>query len=970
MFLPLVAALLVQRLLTVRSMRKHQVRLRGGGICMSKTASVPLDTRPPERLRMQVEADKTAQAKAAAEAETERLRMQVEAAFDARQQRLEAVTGASSPVAGSLEALYRQIGHEVPRNARDKWKEKLDAPPTLELKPRNAEQDMCILRGKLGEKGAAVRIEVVREDKRIVCFLLSSTFTDTASERNLLIADVVPYLQQYARKYNFDFRLVEMRWGIRAEASSAHQTSEICMAELERCQRESQGFSYVFLGCQKYGFRPFPAKIPKAVFEDLRKKMPAEDQGLVDKCYRLDTNVYEAIAAGAEDTTGSSSNSMKTGTLNEWHYGAADSVLGPVYVLQSSERFGKDWWPMFEQMQVAFRKAARQLWPEKDGLLRDPHSQAFLKKFFISVTEEEFSRGLLWLSEKDQRENTLVFRRTIDDLASNASNEAGKPWLFMDVKDSAVDTEAQTFLREQLEMVPKHVETITYDPIKWGPGIVHDNPKHAAYLRHFLDDFTDKFIGSICAGAQKLAVALDAVVEETRQQLRFALVRSEGYISTNSTRRVEDAAETYLRSGADTSTALVIYGRSGAGKTYLLSRVMAQCLDARAAGGCVVIRFLGTTPRSSNVHALLTSLCGQLRRVYGKEAAVPSDFANLRVYFAEAVMEWPSAEQPLTLFIDSVDQLDDSNAGRRLEWLPVTRLPAHVKLVVSTLPDYPAEFQCLSILKDKLGDKVDSQLVEVEVISEPETVLMHLLRLQGRTLTAGQRQHVLDAFDKRKDTDAAGTPLWLTIVAQAVSAWTSYDGLDCADGVPFAIAPAVRTLITDLFGRLVVAHGEALVRAALAYITLAENGVSETELNHLLSLLDDVLNSVYQWWVPPVRIVPPLLVTRLLTDLAPYLTRRGDGSGAELVSWYHRQFWEAASAWLFEAGEDGKEDGKRIKQQCHRQLADFFAGRWAGTSKPYSDGLRECVQRPQFFPGEVCCRCCRFSAAVFLLLFC
>ena len=51
--------------------------------------------------------------------------------------------------------------------------------------------------------------------------------------------------------------------------------------------------------------------------------MPAEDQGLVDKCYRLDTNVYE----GAEDTTGSSSNSMKTGTLNEWHYGAADSVL-------------------------------------------------------------------------------------------------------------------------------------------------------------------------------------------------------------------------------------------------------------------------------------------------------------------------------------------------------------------------------------------------------------------------------------------------------------------------------------------------------------------------------------------------------------------------------------------------------------------------------------------------------------------
>ena len=55
--------------------------------------------------------------------------------------------------------------------------------------------------------------------------------------------------------------------------------------------------------------------------------MPAEDQGLVDKCYRLDTNVYDAVAAGAEDTTGLSSNSMKTGALHEWHYGAADGVL-------------------------------------------------------------------------------------------------------------------------------------------------------------------------------------------------------------------------------------------------------------------------------------------------------------------------------------------------------------------------------------------------------------------------------------------------------------------------------------------------------------------------------------------------------------------------------------------------------------------------------------------------------------------
>ena len=72
-----------------------------------------------------------------------------------------------------------------------------------------------------------------------------------------------------------------------------------------------------------------------------------------------------------------------------------------------------------------------------------------------------------------------------------------------------------------------------------------------------------------------------------------------------------------------------------------------------------------------------------------------------------AVTEWPSPDQPLTLFIDSVDQLNDSNGGRRLDWLPVTGLPAHVRLVVSTLPDY-SEFQCLSILRAKLADSAGS----------------------------------------------------------------------------------------------------------------------------------------------------------------------------------------------------------------------------------------------------------------------
>lgn len=57
-------------------------------------------------------------------------------------------------------------------------------------------------------------------------------------------------------------------------------------------------------------------------------------------------------------------------------------------------------------------------------------------------------------------------------------------------------------------------------------------------------------------------------------------------------------------------------------------------------------------------------------------------------------------------------------------------------------------------------------------------------------------------------------------------------------------------------------HGRLLVFHALAYITAARSGLSETELEDLISLDDKVLDDVYQYHLPPVRRIPPLLWTR------------------------------------------------------------------------------------------------------------
>jgi hypothetical protein len=177
---------------------------------------------------------------------------------------------------------------------------------------------------------------------------MSSTFTDTEWERNLLISDVLSYLAELARKYGLELRLAEMPWGIRKEAKSENQTSEICMNELERCQRESLGLFYVFLACQKYGFRPFAPKILEGIFASLRDKMSADDAALVDKCFELDTNVYVPPARAHADDG-----------LNEWRHGGPDSLPG--FVLKSSTCIEDE---VAFEMQVAFRKAERQVWPD------------------------------------------------------------------------------------------------------------------------------------------------------------------------------------------------------------------------------------------------------------------------------------------------------------------------------------------------------------------------------------------------------------------------------------------------------------------------------------------------------------------------------------------------------------------------------------------------------------------------------
>ena len=53
------------------------------------------------------------------------------------------------------------------------------------------------------------------------------------------------------------------------------------------------------------------------------------------------------------------------------------------------------------------------------------------------------------------------------------------------------------------------------------------------------------------------------------------------------------------------------------------------------------------------------------------------------------------------------------------------------------------------------------------------------------------------------------------------------------------------------------------------------------------------MKKYFQYHLPPTRRIPPLLWTRVRSDLPGYLSD-SEADGVSVINWYHRQFRDAA----------------------------------------------------------------------------
>lgn len=123
-----------------------------------------------------------------------------------------------------------------------------------------------------------------------------STFEDFILERDELHKRVFPKLGSLCNEHGCELQVIDLRWGIREEASLDHRTIEICFEEIARCREAPRRSLFLVLLGDRYGWRPLPAEIPLEEFRELLRCAPeGRGEEMLQRWYRCDQNAVPPV---------------------------------------------------------------------------------------------------------------------------------------------------------------------------------------------------------------------------------------------------------------------------------------------------------------------------------------------------------------------------------------------------------------------------------------------------------------------------------------------------------------------------------------------------------------------------------------------------------------------------------------------------------------------------------------------------
>ncbi|XP_067288484.1 NACHT domain- and WD repeat-containing protein 1 [Pseudorasbora parva] len=671
----------------------------------------------------------------------------------------------------------------------------------------------------------------------------------------------------------------------------------------------------------QYGHRPIPHLIPETEFESLVSKLSKDSESLtlLNQWFSKDSNSVPPTYI------------LQPITAHYPHYNEKGSESGKLH-----DNDVISWNLTESRLLQALRTAAQQA--ERDGDISVDHKH----KFFKSVLEYEMEHGFL----KTQRDaSAVLFIRELPRLSKRECKKNFAKFLLDVTADGLLDTEARELLADLKQRI---CNTGRLQPLcmELSKGAMDPSRKeHKEYLGKLCEQITSQMKELISRNALKTSGGCDTVHPGwswLKQELFHHAMLSDEKSSVFKGRDsiLGKICITMWESNNACHEPLLVHGASGVGKTALLCKLAHEMRGVVDHRGVVVLRLLGTSPLSSDVDSVLRGICLQVCGALGLQFPHPH-IANTHeelVRFFHFMLEDVSKQgDTLLLILDSVDQLLEANKPPKLDWIPKA-IPPNVHIVLSTSDDFVEK--CKSLVS------AEQNLFRVELFNDDQgkDIIDAYMSAAGRKLTSEQLDTILHSFQQ------SGSPLHLKLILDIAKQWSSWTSMSSVH-----LGVSAQEVMTQFLQSLEENHGKKLVSHALSFILISRHGLSEAELQDVLSLDNDVLAEIYKYWLPPSHTLlrfPRLHWSRLRHDLRAHLVERWEG-GVILLGFAHRQFTELVRKRYL---------SRNVKADMHSILAEYFSGQWSqGQLRPILlpslttllNADRKVPPQPLWFTGEV-----------------
>ncbi|CAM4701804.1 unnamed protein product [Caretta caretta] len=726
----------------------------------------------------------------------------------------------------------------------------------------------------------------------VVRIFISSASSDMATERETLLKAAYPEVQAFCQKHSLMFEVIDLRWGVCDIIDTDHMSTQLCLEEIESCQKLSVGPTFIGLLGDRYGHRPLPRLIEEKEFEAL-------------------------IAQLTGDPTA-------THLLTFWYW-KDENAIPSVYVLQpitdhlphchptanqAQHQENMEVWRSVERdLASALRLAAREA--EKHGLISQEQRHRYDKSGVPQQTEWEIEHALFRTQEIDLAAS--IFLREVEGLDKHLLG--GTSMQLLDTEENgSLDNEAQQLLHSLKAKIANHYpQHLKVHTVPWNahPGNLRYKGQ-TKYLRELCEQFITATNHQVLRSLRyrgKNSEEPEGLLQELSHHMMRCLENCRVFCGRQDL--LDNILQSIRQNDDHVHTPLILYGPPGCGKTALMCKLSEQVRTLLGQETVVVIRQLGTSQLSSAIHSLLRDICFQVCLAFGLPplpVQVTQACSDLILFFHNLLLTVSHfGVQSLVLFFDSVDQLIPADGAHRLYWLPKD-CPSKVHIVVSTST---AEHGILETLQEAMPEP--EAYFEVGPLSREEggKMLEVLLASVRRKLSPAQQIVFQHSFLE------GGHPLLFKLAFNEARRWASYT-------LPSAlmIATTAQEAMHHLCGRLEKLHGTVLVTNMLGYIASSRNGLSDAEMKDILSLDDEVLSEIYQHGSPPCKTIlrfPPLLWARLRRDIGECLAER-QADGFALLGLAHREFTEVVQNRYLPAQD---------KTKRHLLLADFFRGTWS-----------------------------------------